>query len=80
MTNVGTEALSNIKTVKAHGDEEMTGLRFALENQNCFTYGRVKGYFWSIYFVAQKFLAAGGDVAIIYIICRTYKSFNLSIG
>ena len=52
MTNVGAESLSNIRTVKAHGDEEMTGLRFALENQNCFTYGRVKGYFWSIYFVA----------------------------
>ena len=32
MTNVGTESLSNIKTVKAHGDEEMSGLRFALEN------------------------------------------------
>ena len=32
MTNVGTESLSNIRTVKAHGDEEMSGLRFALEN------------------------------------------------
>ena len=33
-----------------------------------------------MYFVGQKFLGAGGDLALIYILVKTYGKFGLSIG
>ena len=45
-----------------------------------FEYGRAKGYFWSLFFLSYKFLAAGGDTAIIYIISRVFIDFELTIG
>lgn len=80
MSNIGTESISNIRTVKAFADEEMTVLRFAIASQQVFEYGRAKGYFWSIFFLSYKFLQSCGDVAIIYIISVTFEDFELSIG
>ena len=80
MSNIGTESISNIRTVKAFADEEMTVLKFAISSQQVFEYGRAKGYFWSVFFLSYKFLQSCGDVAIIYIISITYEDFELSIG
>ena len=80
MTNVGTETFHHITTVKAYGYEEIAGLKFAIENQNCFLYGRVKGYFWCCYFMSNTFLGSGGDVAMIYIMSRVYSTYGLSVG
>lgn len=80
MSNIGTESISNIRTVKAFADEEMTVLRFATASQEVFEYGRAKGYLWALYFLSAKFLQSLGDIAIIYIISVTYEKFNLSIG
>ena len=80
MSNIGTESISNVRTVKAFGDEEMTSLKFAMEGQKVFEYGRTKGYFWAFFFLGYKFMAAGGDLAIIYIISKVYTKFELTIG
>jgi len=52
MTNIGAESLSNIRTVKAFADEDMTTLKFEVASQELFEYGRATGYFWSIYFLS----------------------------
>lgn len=80
MSNIGAESLSNIRTVKAFADEEMTSLKFALANQHVFEYGRTKGYFWALFFLSYKFLTAGGDLLIIFIISKTFVKFELTIG
>lgn len=80
MSNTATESLSNIRTVKAFGDEEMVTLKYNLASQKVFEYARAKGYFWALFWVAYKFLGAGGDLALIYIIAHNMKKFDLTIG
>jgi ABC-type multidrug transport system fused ATPase/permease subunit len=80
MSNIATEQLSNVRTVKSFASEHDTGLNFALASQEVFEYGRSKGYFWGLYFIAQKKLQSVADIAIIYIVSRTFGYFDLSIG
>ena len=80
MSNKGTENLSNIRTVKAFADEEMTSLRFQLASQELFDYGRAKGYIRCLFFFTQRILANLGDVMIVLIIRSTFQDFGLSIG
>lgn len=80
LSNIGTESLSNIRTVKAFANEEENSLRFALQNQHVFENGRARSYFWAFFFMGFGFFARGGDLAIIYIICLKYLDYGLSIG
>ena len=80
MSNIGTEILSNVRTVKCFADEEMSVLKFSLASQEVFEHGRARGYFWAFFFIGVKFMAAGGQLGIIFIISRTYEHFELSIG
>lgn len=80
MSNIATESISNIRTVKAFADEDNTSLRFAIASQDVFEYGRSKGYFWALFFLSYRTLQFLADVAIIYTISRTFEYFELSIG
>jgi len=80
MSNIATESISNIRTVKAFADEENTSLRFATTSQDVFEYGRSKGYFWALFFLSYRTLQFLADVAIVYTISRTYEDFELNIG
>lgn len=75
MSNIATESLSNVRTVKCFADEEMTSVKFAIQSQKVFEYGRARGYFWAIYFIGSKFLGSGGDLAMIYILVKTMGYF-----
>ena len=80
MSNIATESISNIRTVKAFADEEDSALRFSIASQEVFEYGRSKGYFWALFFLSFRTLQFLADVAIIYIISQLYDYFDLSIG
>ena len=80
MSNIATESISNIRTVKAFADEEDSALRFAIASQEVFEYGRSKGYFWALFFLSFRTLQFLADVAIIYIISQLYDYFDLTIG
>ena len=80
MSSIGRESISDIRTVKAFANEEMTFLRFASINQSVFEYGRARGYYWAIYFFGYKCMDHLSALAIIYLIARTYEQLNLTIG
>ena len=80
MSSIGRESISDIRTVKAHANEEMTFLRFATINQSVFEVGRARGYYWAIYFFGYKAMDHLSSLAIIYLVARTYESLNLTIG
>ena len=80
LSNMGTESLGNIRTVKAFANEEVDSLKFALQNQHVFENGRARSYFWAFFFMGFGLFARGGDLAIIYIICIKYIDYGLSIG
>ena len=80
MSNMGTESIGNIRTVKAFANEEVDGLKFALQNQHVFENGRARSYFWAFFFMGVGLFARGGDLAIIYIICLKYEDYGLTIG
>ena len=52
MSQIGMEAISNIRTVKSFADEEMCLLRFVKANHDVFDYGRAKGYVRCIFFLS----------------------------
>mmetsp|Transcript_23732 Transcript_23732/g.29496 ORF Transcript_23732/g.29496 Transcript_23732/m.29496 type:complete len:331 (+) Transcript_23732:760-1752(+) len=80
MSNIATESISNIRTVKAFADEQDSSLKFAIASQEVFEYGRSKGYFWALFFLSFRTLQFLADVAIIYTISRLYDYFDLTIG
>ena len=80
MSHLGKESISDIRTVKAFANEEMTTLRFASKNQSVFEYGRSKGYIWGIYFIGYRTMASLTDLGIIWIVARWYEDFNLTLG
>ena len=68
MSNIGTESWQNIRTVKAFAEEEMAWLKFALEADRVFEFGRVTGYYWAIFFLGYRVLSASCDLLIVYIL------------
>ena len=80
MSNIGTESLSNVRTIKAFATEDLNSMNFALASQDVFEYGRSKGYFFGLYFISQKKVQSLADIAIIYIVSHTFSYFDLSIG
>ena len=80
MSNIGTESLQNIRTVKAFGVEDMTFYKYAKANQSVFEYGRTKSWFSVIWLIGFKTLASLADLGIIFALSRTYQDFDMSIG
>jgi len=80
MSNIATENLQNIRTVKAFADEDMCSTKFQLASQDVFEYGRTRGYLWALFFISFKFLGSGGDVLILYIVTLNFVNFGLTIG
>ena len=80
LSNMGTESLGCIRTVKAFANEDVDSLKFALQNQHVFENGRARSYFWAFFFMGFGLFARGGDLAIIYIICIKYLDYGLTIG
>ena len=80
MSSIGRESISDIRTVKAFANEEMTFLRFATINQSVFEVGRARGYYWAIYFFGYKAMDHLSALGIIYLVARTYEQLDLTIG
>ena len=80
MSSIGRESFSEIRTVKAFANEEMTFLRFATINQSVFEVGRARGYYWAIYFFGYKAMDHLSALGIIYLVARTYEQLDLTIG
>ena len=80
MSNIATESLQNVRTVKCFADEEMTLVKFIIKTQELFEYGRARTYFWGAYQVSTKFLGGIGDIFLIFFLTTYMDYYELSIG
>ena len=58
----------------------MTCYKFALANYNVFEYGRTKSWYSVVMLLGFRTLSYLADLAIVYILSRTYQDFGMSIG
>ena len=74
------ESLTNIRTVKAFGEEKGHVRRFEKANWAVFENGRTRAYLWAIFFCANTLLGQGATVIIILIMSHFFGTFGITAG
>ena len=74
------ESLTNIRTVKAFGEEKGHVRRFEVANWMVFENGRTRAYLWAIFFCANTLLGQGATVVIIVIMSHFFSEFGITAG
>lgn len=80
MSTVAEEAFSNIRTVKAFGNEDAETLKFSVSNMVTYNVGKKKAFYSAIFTVFTQLLLYGSMIADIAVASLLFKNGTISIG
>ena len=80
MSSTAEESISNIKTVKSFAEELGHISKFESASYEVFEHGRVRAYFWSIFFFSLAVLGNGSTILLIYLISIYFEDLDMTPG